>query len=243
MAALTRREYLQGLLGATASLCLPQKAVSGQGAPIPAQGVGRRIRHLSYSDIGGRPDSVQVMVNRRHLYVGHMFSNGVTILDAADPRQLKPVGLLHRRRLHPHASPAGCRRSAAARQRREHRGDAVLRQHARLFRERAGRQHHQPQEISFGPEHSRYFPSRGDEGDCLSRNAGLRHQSPVVAGRTLRLRRGAFRWFHRSHSLHRRPEEHHEARDCVALVAARHESGGRRDSRRCPRAGGSPCIT
>src|SRR6188508_1811379 len=92
MAALTRREYLQGLLGATATLCLPQKAVSGQGAPIPAQGVGRRIRHLSYCDIGGRPDSVQVMVNRRHLYVGHMFSNGVTILDATDPRQLKPVG-------------------------------------------------------------------------------------------------------------------------------------------------------
>ena len=32
------------------------------------------------------------MVNRGHLYVGHMFSDGVTILDAADPRQLKPVG-------------------------------------------------------------------------------------------------------------------------------------------------------
>ena len=32
------------------------------------------------------------MVNRRHVYVGHMFSDGVTILDAADPRQLKPVG-------------------------------------------------------------------------------------------------------------------------------------------------------
>ena len=38
------------------------------------------------------------MVNRRHVYVGHMFSDGVTILDAADPRRLKPVGLLHRRR-------------------------------------------------------------------------------------------------------------------------------------------------
>ena len=32
------------------------------------------------------------MVNRRHVYVGHMFSDGVTILDAADPRRLKPVG-------------------------------------------------------------------------------------------------------------------------------------------------------
>jgi hypothetical protein len=32
------------------------------------------------------------MVNRGHVYVGHMFSDGVTILDASDPRQLKPVG-------------------------------------------------------------------------------------------------------------------------------------------------------
>jgi hypothetical protein len=60
--------------------------------PIPAAGIGHRIRHLSYSDMGGRPDSVQVMLNRRHLYVGHMFSNGVTILDASDPRRVRPVG-------------------------------------------------------------------------------------------------------------------------------------------------------
>jgi hypothetical protein len=92
MATMTRREYLQGLLGAAASFALPLEVGAGQDAPIPAQGVGRRIRHLSYCDIGGRPDSVQVMVNRRHVYVGHMFSNGVTILDAADPRRLKPVG-------------------------------------------------------------------------------------------------------------------------------------------------------
>src|SRR5688572_6142589 len=92
MAARTRRECLQGLLGVAAACCLPQEAASGQDAPIPAQGVGRGIRHLSYSDIGGRPDSVQIMVNRRHIYVGHMFSNGVTSLDAADPRRLKPVG-------------------------------------------------------------------------------------------------------------------------------------------------------
>ena len=63
-----------------------------QDAPVPARGIGRRIRHLSYSDIGGRPDSVQIMMNRRHLYVGHMFSNGLTILDASDPRRLKPAG-------------------------------------------------------------------------------------------------------------------------------------------------------
>ena len=71
---------------------LLQTARPARDAPVPPQGIGRRIRHLSYSDVGGRADTVQIMLNRRHLYVGHMFSNGLTILDATDPRQLKPVG-------------------------------------------------------------------------------------------------------------------------------------------------------
>jgi hypothetical protein len=81
----TRREHLQGLLALGATALMPD-------APVPPQGIGRKIRHISYSDQGGRPDGVQVMVNRRHVYVGHMFSDGVTILDAADPRRLTPVG-------------------------------------------------------------------------------------------------------------------------------------------------------
>jgi hypothetical protein len=90
---MTRRDYVKGLLSlaALSSVPLARRAGAAQ-APIPPQGVGNRIRHLSYSDQGGRPDGVQVMVNRRHVYVGHMFSDGLTILDASDPRQLKPVG-------------------------------------------------------------------------------------------------------------------------------------------------------
>jgi hypothetical protein len=111
MRTLTRRAHLKTMLGAAAApLFLRQQNGAGSNAdtptgpgrgaglvraaidtPIPAEGVGRGIRHLAYSDIGGRPDSVQIMLNRRHLYVGHMFSNGVTVLDAADPRRLKPV--------------------------------------------------------------------------------------------------------------------------------------------------------
>src|SRR6202046_1071431 len=81
MKAINRRDYGKSLLG-----------LAALASPIPPEGVGHRFRHLSYSDIGGRPDSVQVMANRGHLYVGHMFSNGVTILDAVDPRKPKPVG-------------------------------------------------------------------------------------------------------------------------------------------------------
>ena len=85
---MTRRDCGKGLLGLA---CGPGTG-GAQDGTIPPQGIGKRFRHLSYSDLGGRPDSVQVMRNRGHLYVGHMFSNGVTILDAADPRNVKPVG-------------------------------------------------------------------------------------------------------------------------------------------------------
>ena len=87
-----RRRCLTGLFGLAAQACLPTGARAAPDPPVPPQGIGRGIRHLSYSDQGGRPDGVQVMVNRVHVYVGHMFSDGVTILDAADPRALKPVG-------------------------------------------------------------------------------------------------------------------------------------------------------
>src|ERR1700704_3100595 len=95
---MTRREHMKSLLGlATLSGLSLGARPAGLGkqasqAPIPPHGIGRRIRHLSHSDQGGRPDGVQVMVNRGHVYVGHMFSDGVTILAAADPRKLKPVG-------------------------------------------------------------------------------------------------------------------------------------------------------
>jgi hypothetical protein len=89
-----RREHLKSLLGLAAlsstSSAAPPRSASQ--ATVPPQGVSRGLRHVSYSDQGGRPDGVQIMVNRRHVYVGHMFNDGVTILDAADPRQLKSVG-------------------------------------------------------------------------------------------------------------------------------------------------------
>jgi hypothetical protein len=91
---LSRRAHLKNLLGLTALGCLPiagEAATTAPSKPVPPQGIGKGIRHISYSDQGGRPDGVQVMVNRKHVYVGHMFSDGVTIMDASDPRKLKPV--------------------------------------------------------------------------------------------------------------------------------------------------------
>src|SRR5437868_5272312 len=84
-----RRAHLRSLLGMAALAGMP-RAAHAEDPPIPPEGIGHRIKHLSYSDIGGRPDSIQIMSNRNHLYVGHMFSDGVTILDASDPRRPKP---------------------------------------------------------------------------------------------------------------------------------------------------------
>jgi hypothetical protein len=91
MPTISRRAHLAGLAGAAAAAALPRSLRAQTGDDIPPEGIGQRIRHVSYSDQGGRPDGVQVMPNRGYLYVGHMFSDGVTVLDARDPRNLKPV--------------------------------------------------------------------------------------------------------------------------------------------------------
>jgi len=91
----SRRKHLTHMMGLAAASTLSPLSFASQSKtdkPVPPQGIGHRIKHISYSDQGARPDGVQVMYNRKHVYVGHMFSDGVTVLDANDPRALKPVG-------------------------------------------------------------------------------------------------------------------------------------------------------
>ena len=52
------------------------------------------ISLLGHTDQSGRGDGVQVMVADGYAYVGHMFSNGVTVLDVRDPRDPRPVTYL-----------------------------------------------------------------------------------------------------------------------------------------------------
>ena len=90
----TRRDHLKQLgglfAGSIASSAALNSAAQAQSSVVPPEGIGYKINHLSYSDLGGRPDSVQVMKNKGHIYVGHMHSDGVTILNAANPKDLKP---------------------------------------------------------------------------------------------------------------------------------------------------------
>ncbi|MET8565348.1 hypothetical protein ABZV75_34105 [Streptomyces flaveolus] len=43
---------------------------------------------LGHSEQGGRPDAMQAQYYRDHLYVGHLFSGGFSVLDVRDPRAM-----------------------------------------------------------------------------------------------------------------------------------------------------------
>jgi len=60
----------------------------------PKPDYARNMRLLAHSDMGGRPDGQQVMVNQGYAYVGHMFSQGASVIDVRDPRAPAAVGYL-----------------------------------------------------------------------------------------------------------------------------------------------------
>ncbi len=226
----TRRDCLKHLLALGAS-CVPAGTLAGAADPeVPRPASDAASGISSYSDQGGRPDGVQVMVNRGHVYVGHMFSDGVTVLDAADPRRLKPVGFFtagtNTRTHHLQVSDdllllANGANIVAMQSYDDMRGyfentlaDSIT--NRKKFR--SGLSIH---DISRPGEMQR---------DRLSRDARVRHQPPVVDRRPLRLRGRALRRLHGSHPVHRRSADDHEARDRGAVVAAGHAPGGRRNA-------------
>jgi hypothetical protein len=52
------------------------------------------IEVLGHTDQGGKPDGVQAIVHEGYLYIGHMFSDGITVVDVRDPRKPRPVNFL-----------------------------------------------------------------------------------------------------------------------------------------------------
>jgi hypothetical protein len=56
--------------------------------------LAHNIMLLGHTDQGGCGDGVQVMVGGGYAYVGHMFSDGVTVLGVRDPRNPRPVNYL-----------------------------------------------------------------------------------------------------------------------------------------------------
>jgi hypothetical protein len=54
----------------------------------------RDVKFISHSDQGGRGDGVQIMVHRGYAYIGHGYSNGISVLDVRDPKNPRPVAFL-----------------------------------------------------------------------------------------------------------------------------------------------------
>lgn len=63
-------------------------------SPLPTPDYSRNMRLIGHSDQGGRPDGVQVMVHRGYAYIGHMVSQGVSIVDVRDPKNPQPAGYI-----------------------------------------------------------------------------------------------------------------------------------------------------
>jgi len=62
------------------------------GRPEPeAPSLARGFALIGHSDQGGRPDGMQLQHYRDHVYVGHVFSGGFTVMDTRDPRTPTPI--------------------------------------------------------------------------------------------------------------------------------------------------------
>jgi hypothetical protein len=59
-----------------------------------SEAASRNISFVSHSDQGGRSDGVQIMVHRGYAYIGHTFSNGITVIDVRDPKRPTPVNFV-----------------------------------------------------------------------------------------------------------------------------------------------------
>src|SRR5258707_3114050 len=54
----------------------------------------RTVRLLARNDQGGRPDGVQVILHKGHAFIGHMFSDGYSVVDVRDPLNPKTVAFV-----------------------------------------------------------------------------------------------------------------------------------------------------
>jgi hypothetical protein len=61
---------------------------------LPEPDYARNMRLVGYSDQGGRPDGVQIMVHRGFAYVGHMFSKGFSVIDVRDARNPRATNFI-----------------------------------------------------------------------------------------------------------------------------------------------------
>jgi hypothetical protein len=52
------------------------------------------LRFVGYSDMAGKADGTQIMVNKGHAFICNPFSGGTSVLDVTNPRAPKVVNFL-----------------------------------------------------------------------------------------------------------------------------------------------------
>src|SRR5215467_14318868 len=62
--------------------------------PMSAPASAENVRFLARCDQGGRPDGVQVILHKGHAFIGHMFSDGYSVVDVRNPRQPRTVAFV-----------------------------------------------------------------------------------------------------------------------------------------------------
>ena len=206
-------------------------------ADLPKPDYARNMRIVGYSDQGGRPDGVQVMVHRGYAYVGHMFSKGFSRHRRARPEEPARGRTISPRRPAPGTSI--CRRtttccwSSTPRTCSPPPSSPTRRPTTRASSARWS-----------APREAKTSDARLDRGACglrhlaageaaphrLHAGRGRRHPSHLVHRRTLGLCLGAARRLHRLHLHDRRHERSDEAARGRPLVDSRHEPGRRRDA-------------
>lgn len=62
----------------------------GMTPPTPTH--ARAMRLLARSDQGGRPDGQQIVLDRGFAYIGHVWSDGFSVMDLRDARNPRPAG-------------------------------------------------------------------------------------------------------------------------------------------------------
>ena len=197
---------------------------------FPAGATASNVRFLSRSDQGGRPDGVQVIVHKGHAFIGHMFSDGFSVVDVRDPLKPKTVAFV-----------------AAPKNTRSHHlqihGDVLLAVNGPniwAMQQYASQQDYYAKSlIDFGADRAtfrgrsarfRYLKAGESARNRLPEYAGLRRSSDLVGWRPLRLCLGAFRWLHRPHFGGHRCVGPDKAATGRPLVAARHEPRRRRNA-------------
>lgn len=58
---------------------------------LPTPDYARNMWLIGHSDQGGRADGVQLSVYRGYAYIGHMFSQGFSVIDVRDPSRPQPI--------------------------------------------------------------------------------------------------------------------------------------------------------